>query len=147
MSKQGSVNILVVEDDKGHAKLIEKNLRRASVPCEIRVFHDGKSAYDYIFHYAEKDDLHVPSPSLILLDLDIPVVDGYYLLERIKSEDKTKSIPVVVLTSVDDEVQVNRCYRLGCNLFITKPVGYAGFCDAIGKLGLFLTVVTLPDRE
>lgn len=147
MRKQESVNILVVEDDKGHAKLIEKNLRRASISGEITVFHDGKAASDYIFCQAERGDRRVPSPSLVLLDLHIPIVDGYRLLERIKSEEETKSIPVVVLTSIDDEVEVNRCYRLGCNLFITKPVDYAGFSDAIGKLGLFLTVVTLPDWE
>ena len=85
-----------------------------------------------------------PSQLLVLLDLNLPVKDGFQILQRLKSDDRTKLIPVVVVTSTDDNREVLRCYELGCNVFITKPVDYQKFCEAIKNLGLFLSVVSWP---
>ena len=82
---------------------------------------------------------------LVLLDLNMPVLDGYQVLQRMKSDDSTKRIPVVILTTTDDIREVERCYDLGCNVYITKPVDYEQFSEAIRKIGLFLSVVTIPD--
>jgi CheY-like chemotaxis protein len=89
----------------------------------------------------------VNTPMLILLDLNLPVLDGYQVLQRIKSDERTKHIPVVVLTTTDDNREIERCYELGCNIYITKPVEYDQFSEAIRKLGLFLTVVKVPNGE
>jgi CheY-like chemotaxis protein len=73
------------------------------------------------------------------------VIDGYRVLERIKSDERTKAIPIIILTTTDDINEIQRCYELGCNVYITKPVEYEQFAEAIARLGLFLSIVMLPD--
>ena len=83
----------------------------------------------------------------MLLDLNLPGFDGYQVLQQMKQDDRTKRIPVIILTTTDDALEVAKCYDLGCNVYITKPVDYAQFSQAIRKIGLFLAVVTVPDGE
>src|SRR5438270_8957668 len=109
---------------------------------------DGQHAVDYLFGEGDfVDQSKLPLPMMILLDLNLPVLDGYQVLQRIKADERTRQIPVVVLTTTDDAREVARCYELGCNIYITKPVEYDQFSEAIRKLGLFLTVVTVPDGD
>jgi CheY-like chemotaxis protein len=136
---------LLVEDDPGHARLIEKNLRRANVTNRIDHVTDGQKAVDYLFCEGEYADRQYSSPLLVLLDLNMPVLDGYQVLERMKSNARTKRIPVIILTTTDDAREVARCYELGCNVYITKPVDYDQFSEAMRKLGLFLLVVMIPE--
>jgi CheY-like chemotaxis protein len=82
---------------------------------------------------------------LVLLDLNMPVLDGYQVLQRMKADERTKHIPVIILTTTDDPREVSKCYELGCNVYITKPVDYEQFAEAMRKLGLFLLVVMIPD--
>jgi CheY-like chemotaxis protein len=145
MSKIDEVTILLVEDDPGHARLIEKNLRRANVTNKIDHVTDGQQAVDYLFCEGEYADRERSSPLLALLDLNMPVLDGYQVLERMKADERTKRIPVIILTTTDDAREVARCYELGCNVYITKPVEYDQFAEAMRKLGLFLLVVMIPD--
>jgi CheY-like chemotaxis protein len=145
MSQIDEVTILLVEDDPGHARLIEKNLRRANVTNKIDRAADGQQAVDYLFCEGEHANKQHPSPLLVLLDLNMPVLDGYQVLERMKSDERTKRIPVIILTTTDDAREVARCYELGCNVYITKPVDYDQFSEAMRKLGLFLLVVMIPD--
>ena len=141
------VTILLVEDDPGHARLIQKNLRRSNINNEIVTLTDGQQAVDYLFAQGQYGGRKRPSPLLVLLDLNMPVLDGYQVLERMKASEETKRIPVVILTTTDDAREVERCYNLGCNVYITKPVDYEQFAEAIRKIGLFLSVVTIPDGE
>jgi CheY-like chemotaxis protein len=141
------VSILLVEDDPGHARLIQKNLRRSNITNQIVTVGDGQQALDYLFCEGEYACGECPSPLLVLLDLNLPVLDGYQVLERMKADARTKRIPVIVLTTTDDAREVTRCYQLGCNVYVTKPVDYEQFSDAIRKIGLFLSVVTIPDGE
>jgi CheY-like chemotaxis protein len=141
MSTMQEVTILLVEDDAGHARLIEKNLRRSSITNEIITVSDGQQALDYLSRGKR------PQPLLVLLDLNLPVLDGYQVLERMKADERTRRIPVIVLTTTDDPREMSRCYNLGCNVYITKPVDYEQFSEAIHKLGLFLSVVTIPNGE
>jgi len=135
-----SVTILLVEDDPGHARLIERNLRRARIVNEIIMLPDGQAAVDYIFD----EGLRHPAPLLILLDLNLPRLSGFQVLERLKTDKRTKHIPVICLTTVDDPRDIERCYALGCSVYITKPVDYAHFAEAIYQLGLFLSIVQVP---
>ncbi len=141
------VAILLVEDDPGHARLIVKNLRRANITNDIVTVGDGQQALDYLFSEGEYAGRPRPSPMLVLLDLNLPVLDGYQVLKQMKADEQTKRIPVIILTTTDDTREVTRCYDLGCNVYITKPVDYQQFSEAIRKIGLFLSVVTIPDGD
>lgn len=146
MSDAKEVVILLVEDDLGHARLIEKNLRRARIANDIIVKSDGQQAIDFLLGEGEPDAPVKPDALLVLLDLNMPVMDGYEVLTRMKSDTRTKRIPVIVLTTTDDRREVSRCYDLGCNIYITKPVEYGKFVKAVHSLGLFLSVVTIPEE-
>jgi CheY-like chemotaxis protein len=147
MGTQQPVIILLVEDDPGHALLIEKNLRRAGIANEITVLDTGQKAIDYLFKEGAYENGQHQLPPLILLDLNLPVLDGYQVLKIIKSDDRTRMIPVIVLTTTDNPHEVSRCYELGCNVYITKPVEYEKFSDAIRTLGLFLSIVKVPEKD
>jgi DNA-binding response OmpR family regulator len=133
----------MIEDDLGHAKLIEKNIRRAAINNEIKHFSDGGTATDYLFSKEVREN----GPLLLLLDLNLPDVQGVDILARVKADDHLKRMPVVVLTTTDDKVEIDRCYDLGCNVYITKPVDYEAFAGAIRQLGLFLSVIQVPETE
>lgn len=147
MTNIQQVTIILVEDDPGHARLIEKNLRRSNITNELVVLKDGQQAVDYLFGEGEYAGRKHPPLLLVLLDLNLPGLDGYQVLERMKEDERTRRIPVVILTTTDDAREVARCYELGCNVYITKPVEYGQFSEAIRKLGLFLAVVTVPNGE
>ncbi len=139
--------ILLVEDDPGHARLIEKNLRRSQVTNHIIQIADGQRAVDFVL--GQGDFAHQPRPSnlVVLLDLNLPVLDGYQVLRRLKTEQATRQIPVVVLTTTGDSREVLKCYQMGCSLFVTKPVNYDQFTETIHKLGLFLSIVKVPNGD
>jgi CheY-like chemotaxis protein len=137
------VNIIMIEDDAGHARLIEKNIRRAGISNSIRHFSDGTSALEYIFN--GDDGPKRNGPALILLDLNLADMSGTDILQRIKSDPALRRTPVVILTTTDDKLEIQHCYDLGCNVYITKPMNYDSFSDAIRKLGLFLSVIQIPE--
>ena len=143
MTEHQPVNIVMIEDDEGHARLIERNIRRAGISNSIRHFLDGTSALEYLFE--DNDGPLQNGPALVLLDLNLPDMSGIDILAKIKAEPRMKRLPVVVLTTTDDKVEIQRCYDLGCNVYITKPVNYESFADAIRQLGLFLSVIQLPE--
>ena len=145
MNDQRPVNIVMIEDDEGHARLIEKNIRRAGISNGLCHFVTGNEALEYLFNHPEGPALN--GPALVLLDLNLPDMSGIDILQKIKADDNLKRTPVVVLTTTDDKVEIQRCYDLGCNVYITKPVDYAAFADAIRQLGLFLSVIQVPDVE
>lgn len=141
-----SVSILLVEDDEGHRLLIRENLRAGGIVNEITELHDGQQAIDYLARRGQyQDPAKSPRPGLILLDIKMPKADGFAVLERIKADPQLRLIPVLMLTSTDDQMEVNRCYTLGANSYIVKPVKYDEFQDRIKALGLFLDVVRFPE--
>ncbi|MGE3830540.1 MAG: response regulator [Parvibaculaceae bacterium] len=140
-----AVTIAMIEDDEGHARLIEKNIRRAGVYNEILPFADGASALAYLFDGG--GDVAVKGQLLILLDLNLPDMTGVDILAKIKNDARLKCTPVIVLTTTDDAREIQRCYDLGANVYITKPLNYEGFANAIRQLGLFLSVIQVPKHE
>jgi len=147
MLRLQDTTILLVEDDPGHARLIEKNLRRSSLTSGVVIARDGQQALDYLFSEGQYAGTERASPLLVLLDLNMPVLDGYQVLERMKADKRTKNIPVIILTTTDDTREVSRCYELGCSVYVTKPVDYEKFTLAIRNLGLFLSIITVPDEK
>ncbi|GAA0676371.1 CheY-like chemotaxis protein [Sphingomonas insulae] len=146
MNAHQSVGIVMIEDDEGHARLIEKNIRRAGILNDIRHFTDGTQALHHLFEASDGPAKN--GPALVLLDLNLPDMSGTDILAKIKEEGSPlKRTPVVVLTTTDDKVEIQRCYDLGCNVYITKPVNYESFAQAIRQLGLFLSVIQVPEVE
>ena len=145
MTNHHPVTIVMVEDDEGHARLIERNIRRAGISNDVRHFTDGGSALEFIFDGAQGPSMN--GPALILLDLNLPDMSGIDILAKIKSAPNLKRTPVVVLTTTDDKTEIQRCYDLGCNVYVTKPVNYEAFADAIRQLGLFLSVIQVPEVQ
>ena len=137
--------IAMVEDDEGHAHLIEKNLRRAGINNEIVPLADGASAMAYLFGPDGSGLVNKGRPLLVLLDLNLPDMSGIDVLKRIKENEHLRVSPVVVLTTTDAQPEIQRCYDLGCNVYITKPVDYAKFANAIQQLGLLVYVMQFPE--
>jgi DNA-binding response OmpR family regulator len=144
MAAGKEVTIVMVEDDEGHARLIEKNVRRAGVNNQIIPFANGNSALDFILGEDRSGLVSESRYLLILLDLNLPDMSGIDILEKVKANTHTKRLPVIILTTTDDEREIQRCYDLGANVYITKPVDYDSFAHAIRQLGLFFSVMQIP---
>ena len=138
------VTIIMIEDDECHARLIERNIRRSGVNNDIIPFTNGTEALNYLFGKDGTGLDHKGNALLILLDLNLPDTSGIDILKRVKDNKYLKTTPVVVLTTTDDSQEIKRCYELGCNVYITKPVNYESFANAIRQLGLFFSVIQVP---
>lgn len=143
MNDHHSVSIVMIEDDEGHARLIEKNIRRAGILNDIVHFTDGTRALDYLLN--DKKGPMLGGPALVILDLNLPDMNGNDILAKIKGDAALRRTPVVVLTTTDDKAEIERSYDLGANVYITKPVNYESFAQAIRQLGLFLSVIKVPE--
>ncbi len=141
------VMIAMVEDDEGHSRLIEKNLRRAGVHNKIVPLADGASAMAFLFGPDGSGLVNKGRPLLILLDLNLPDMSGIDILKRLKENEHLRVSPVVVLTTTDNMSEIRRCYDLGCNVYITKPVDYEKFANAIRQFGLFMFVMQIPEAS
>jgi len=137
--------IVLVEDDDGHATLVERNLGRIGVSNSILRLNDGQEALDFLNGQSQSSPRNLNQPILLLLDIKMPRVDGLEVLRQLKSQPETALIPVIILTTTDDPREIQRCYELGCSVYITKPVDYVAFVEAINRLGLFLQVVRIPE--
>lgn len=135
-----TVTIICVEDDDGHATLVERNLRRAGFANKFVRLKDGQEALEY---FGDESNCCTSESCIVLLDIKMPRVDGIEVLCRLKNDLKL-ALPVIMLTTTDDPREIERCYQCGCNVYITKPVEYESFVEAVKRLGLFLQVVKLP---
>jgi CheY-like chemotaxis protein len=138
------VTIIMIEDDEGHARLIERNIRRSGINNQIVAFTNGTAALKYLLDGDGRDAERKGESLLILLDLNLPDMTGLDILRQVKESRHLRCIPVVVLTTTDDTQEIKRCYELGCNVYITKPVNYENFAHAIRQLGLFFSVIQVP---
>ncbi|MGA8601551.1 MAG: response regulator [Beijerinckiaceae bacterium] len=146
-SEPQAVTIVMVEDDEGHPRLIEKNIRRAGVNNEIIPFTDGTSALEYVLGADGSGEASARRHLLVLLDLNLPDMTGVDILAKVKANRHTRPSPVVILTTTDDQREIQRCYDLGANVYITKPVNYESFANAIRQLGLFFSVMQIPETD
>jgi CheY-like chemotaxis protein len=139
--------IVLAEDDDGHANLIERNLERAGLVNRLERMRDGQEVLDFFRSEGAYRGYSLGQPALLLLDIRMPKVDGLEVLRQLKSDARTAPVPVIMLTTTDDPREIQRSYELGCNVYVTKPVDYSSFVEAIKRLGLFLQVVRVPESS
>ena len=134
----GEKIILLIEDNADDEALTLRALQKNNISNEVRVARDGQEALDYFFG---KDAQANPEPAVVLLDLKLPKVDGLEVLRRIRADERTKTQPVVILTSSKEEQDLLTGYRLGANSYIRKPVDFTQFMEAVKQLGLYWLVL------
>lgn len=149
MSEPAEVEILLVEDNPADVELALHALRRHGIANRVQVARDGAEALAFLFgDDAATSAGELPRPRVVLLDLKLPKVDGLQVLQTLKGDPRTRSLPVVVLTSSAEERDLVDSYRLGVNSYITKPVDFAEFAEAMRVLGMYWLVLNrLPSAE
>ena len=134
--------ILLAEDDDGHATLIRRNLDRTRIEAEVLRMRNGQEILNHLARSSAENP--ATRPTLVLLDISMPKVDGIEVLRRIKADPATRVIPVYMLTTTDNPLEIERCFDLGCNAYVTKPIAYDAFIQAIERLCGFLEITQLP---
>lgn len=145
MGDINDVEILLVEDNPRDAEMTMRALKKHNLANSLHLVKDGVEAIDFIFAtgaYAGRNMMQ--KPKVILLDLKLPKVDGIEVLKKIKSDDRTKVIPVAVLTSSREDKDLDTCYKLGVNSYIVKPVEFESFVKAVSDLGLYWLILNQP---
>lgn len=135
--------IIVAEDDAGHFELVRKNLWLSCIDNDILHFSDGQQILDFLFQKGHRGHRIDGQDYIILLDIRMPKVDGREVLKCIKNDPKLKKIPVIMLTTTDDDKEVDLCYDLGCSFYMVKPINYSSFMEAVESLGKFLSLDNL----
>lgn len=138
-----SITIILADDDSGHRSLMKRNLGRSNVANQIVEFCDGQEVLDY-FKKRKADGSLNPDGYLVLLDIRMPKIDGVSVLRQLKADPALRKIPVIMVTTTDDPLEVDRCHELGCSHYVAKPVEYEEFINAVRNLGLFISIVKVP---
>ena len=142
-------SILIVEDNPDDETLVLRALRKSNIANEIVVVRDGAEALDRLFGEGPYEGRGMFKPTVVLLDLKLPKIDGLEVLRRLRADDRTKGLSVVVLTSSDEQEDMVRSYALGANSYVRKPVEFGSFSDAVNQLGLYWLLLNepIPDTE
>jgi CheY-like chemotaxis protein len=139
------VVIMIADDDAGHARLVEKNLSRAGLHNRMLRFENGQAVLDFLFVQGPGPHRAANTAYLLLLDIRMPQVDGVEVLRQIKHHPDLKKLPVLILTTTDDPREIERCHALGCSSYIVKPVEYEKFSESVKSLGLYISLVEVPE--
>jgi two-component system response regulator len=141
------VEILLIEDNMNDAELTIRALKKNNLANKLVHLEDGQEALDFIFAEGNYSDRKIAdTPKVILLDLKMPKINGIQVLQKIKSDERTKKIPVIVLTSSKEDPDIQECYRLGVNSYVVKPVQFEKFLNAVSELGLYWMILNQPPK-
>ena len=143
MTNYKELVILIAEDDDGHAELINEGLVDSGVRNEMKRFSNGEEVWHFLSRTGKGEVRDVNKNYLLLLDINMPKMDGLEVLAKMKSDKYLKDIPIIMLTTTDDPREVEACYKIGCNIYVTKPVDFVKFTETLKRLGLFLQVVKI----
>lgn len=138
------LSVLMAEDDEGHATLVRRNLKRAGLASDPIHLRDGQELLDYVYHRAPWGNRPAHESLAMILDLNMPRLGGTEVLERLKGDERLSRIPVFVLTTTDNPVELDRCYALGAAACLVKPVDYGAFSAMVRRLAEFLMTARLP---
>ena len=144
MNMTQEVVIIIADDDAGHARLIEKNLRHVGLHNPVQRCENGQAVLDFLFRRGSGPHRRNDTAYLLMLDIRMPKVDGVETLRQIKEDSALRKLPVIMLTTTDDPREIERCHLLGCNSYIVKPVDYDKFAEAIARLGMFVSLLQVP---
>jgi two-component system response regulator len=141
------LEILLVEDNAGDAEMTIRALKKQNISNNIVHLKDGAEALDFIFGTGKYENRNIDQkPKMILLDLKMPKVNGIEVLKTLKSDERTRKIPIIVLTSSNEDPDIKVCYELGVNSYIVKPVGFENFSSAITNLGTYWLLLNQPPQ-
>lgn len=135
--------VVIGEDDEGHALLIKRNLQRSGIANPILHFSNGQDIINYFFDQIETNKIN-QNGHILLLDIKMPKADGIEVLEKLKSQEQLRHIPVIMITTTDSPKEIEICHKLGCNSYIVKPINYEKFIEVVRQLGFFLKIVQIP---
>ena len=143
-----SVEVLLVEDNISDAELTIRELKKHNLANNLFHVKDGEEALDFIFATGKFEGIRQVNykPKIVLLDIQMPKINGIEVLQRIKSDDRTRDTPVIMLTSSKEDPDIQKCYALGANSYIVKPVNFESFMDVVGKIGLYWTLLNQGTR-
>ena len=139
------VVILIADDDDGHAVLIQRNLTRVGLHNPVQRFVDGQEILDFLFRRGTGPHRQSNTAYLLLLDIRMPKVDGVEVLRQAKADACLRKLPIIMLTTTEDPREVARCHEMGCNNYIVKPVDYDKFAETIKQMGMFVSLVQVPE--
>ena len=139
--------ILLVEDNQQDEMLVLRSLRKANLVNQVDVVRDGQQALDYLFHEGEFAERGGPDlPTVVLLDINLPRVNGLEVLERLRADERTRHLPVVILTSSDEERDLLKSYECGANSFVRKPLDFTEFAESVARLGVYWLAINIPPK-
>lgn len=140
--------ILLVEDNSQDEMLALRALKKVNLANEVTVVRDGQQAVDFLFQEGEfADRAGLPLPTVVLLDLGLPRLGGLEVLERLRADERTRLLPVAILTSSDEEKDRLKAYKNGANSFVRKPLDFAEFAEAVAKVGVYWMAVNEPPAQ
>jgi two-component system response regulator len=140
-----SIDILLIEDNLSDAELTIRELKKHHLANNLFHVKDGEEALDFIFATGKYSSRNIDNPpKIVLLDIQMPKVNGIEVLQKIKSDERTKATPVVILTSSKENPDIKKCYALGANSYIVKPVNFEGFAESIKTLGFYWLLLNQP---
>jgi CheY-like chemotaxis protein len=143
-----AVEILLVEDSLDELELIMRALRRHNLANDVKAVEDGQAALDYLFGEGDYADRKTDEqPKMILLDLNLPKVSGIEVVRAVKSDERTKTVPIVILTSSKDYPDLAECYALGVNSYIVKPIEFEKFIQTVSELGMYWLLLNRTPSE
>ena len=134
MSDSEALDILLVEDNPNDAELTQRALKKVNLAAQLAIVRDGAEALEYLLG-------NRPKPKVIFLDLKLPKIDGIEVLRRLRADARTRAVPVVVLTSSQEEKDISECYKLGVNSYVVKPVEFDKFYKAVGDLAIYWLIL------
>jgi CheY-like chemotaxis protein len=139
-----TLSVVIAEDDEGHATLVRRNLKRAGLESEPVHLRDGQEVLDYVYRRGQWSSRSPHDALVLIVDLNMPRLGGIEVLEQLKTDEELTRIPIFVLTTTDDPIELDRCYALGAAACIVKPVQYAAFAEVVQRLTQFLLMARIP---
>jgi CheY-like chemotaxis protein len=137
-------NILIADDEPGHCHLLEKNLRKAGIVDRIMWFKNGTGLIDFLFSQSLQASINKKEKYILILDLNMPDIDGFEILEKLRADEQFKKMPVIILSTSSLPADINKAYELGCSSFITKPIDYDEFISSVWTMANYINEIKVP---